>query len=184
MSKINQPKETVDEEVERLFKEHPPLSGEICTNPVTGSDYLGGDDPIEPQKRDARAALLAREHFALDAPPDALPLPLSQGDREDYKRMGGLHIIVGLYARSLAGLGYDLERHPSFYDYACGVMESEHNGYPGLKEDEALRKRFPPRHLPGLGPGLYWLPPARHAEVMASYARSLAREAAHRAQSR
>jgi hypothetical protein len=122
---------------------------------------MGKLDPIAPQKRMARAALLAREHFALNGPPDAPLLPLSQGDREDLKRgRGGLAILVSLYARSLESRKYDLEEHPTFFDYACGVMASEHNGYPGLKEDQELRKRFPPRHLAGLGPGLYWKPRA------------------------
>jgi hypothetical protein len=45
-----------------------------------------------------------------------------------------------------------------------------------IKNDEELRKRFPPRALNGLGPALVWEPPALHAETMASYRRSRARE--------
>jgi hypothetical protein len=182
MTQINQSNETVDEQVERLFKERPPLSGQVCRNPVTDAQYLGGGDPIEPQKRDARRALLAGAHFALHGPADAPLLPLSHGDREDYKRMGGLPTLVALYARSLEAFDYDVERHPSFFDYACGVMASEHNGYSFLKEDEELRKRFPPRHLAGLGTGLYWRLPALYAQAMASLARAHARGASYGAQ--
>lgn len=136
------------------------MSGQVCTNPVTGAHYVGKLDPTAVQMRDARRALLAREHFALHGPADALPLPLSHAEREDVKQMGGVHTLVGLFARSLEGLDYDLERHPSLFEYACGVMASEHNGCSMLENDEGLRKRFPPRHLAGLRPGLYWKPRA------------------------
>lgn len=186
MYTTNQSSQNVDEQVERLFKEHPPLPRKGCTNPVTGTSYLGGDDPVEPQKRDARAALLARAHFALNGPADAPPLPLSHAAREDLK-IGGLPHLLAWYARSWEGRDYDLVEHPSFDDFARGVMASDElDG--GLcefiKKDEELLKRFPPRHLAGLGPGLRWRPPALHAEVMASYARAHAREVSYRAQSR
>jgi hypothetical protein len=48
----------------------------------------------------------------------------------------------------------------------------------GPLSDEQLKKRFPPRPLNGLGPGLYWEPPELHAKTMASYRRSMARTAA------
>ena len=118
------------------------------------------------RKRLGRRALLARERFARTGPTDAPPLPLSYDEREDLK-VGGLSTLVALYARSWEGRDYDKE-HPEFFDYACGVMASEHMGYPGIKEDEQLKKRFPPRHLNGLGPGLYWEPPELHAKMMAS----------------
>jgi hypothetical protein len=55
--------------------------------------------------------------------------------------------------------------------YARGAMESEHNGY-RFKDDPVLQKQFSPRHLVGLGPGLYWEPPQEHARTMSSYWRS------------
>ena len=108
-----------------------------------------------------RRALLARECFAVNGPPDAPPLPLSYDEREDLK-IGGLPTIVALYARSLEGRDYDLEEHPSFDDYAAGVLASDQLSYPGarIQEDEELQRRFPPRTLSGLGPGLCWKPPA------------------------
>ncbi|ERR1035437_7056282 len=106
-----------------------------------------------------RKARLAREAFALNGPPDAPPLPIGYYEREHMKLQGRLPKIVGLYARSLECRKYDLQEHPSFVDYARGVMASEYNGHSHMKEDEELKKRFPPRPLDGLGPGLIWNPP-------------------------
>jgi hypothetical protein len=121
-------------------------------------------------------AQLARERFAVDAPRDAPPLPLSHGEREDLKA-GGLPHIVAWYARSLEGRDYDTEEHPSFADFAQGVMASDF-APDFIKDVEELQGRFPPRSLSGLGPGLYWQPPKLHAQTMASLERSLARIAA------
>ncbi len=104
-------------------------------------------------------AQLARQHFAVHAPADAPPLPLGYHERESMKCTGPLGKIIGLYARSLESCGYDLEVHPSFYDYACGVMASEFNGHPGLASDPEMLRRFPPRELTGMITGLYWEPP-------------------------
>ena len=103
-----------------------------------------------------RQAKLAREHFAIHGPSDAPPFPIGYNEREDTKRQGWLAKIVSLYARSLESQEYDLQEHPSFTDYARGVMASEHNGFSEMKEDKELRKRFPPCLLKGLGPGLMW----------------------------
>ena len=105
-----------------------------------------------------RQAQFAREDFATNRPPDAPLLPLSYDEREQLKLEGPLPTIVALYGRSLANLNYDLEQHPSFVDYARGVMASELNACPGMKENEELRRRFPPRPLKGLGPALCWKP--------------------------
>jgi hypothetical protein len=99
-------------------------------------------------------AELARLHFALHGPSDAPLLPLGYNERECIKGKSPLNTMVGLYARSWQVCRYDLERHPSFYDYACGVMASEYNGWPGLARDPEMLRRFPPRKLVGLGPGL------------------------------
>ena len=124
-----------------------------------------------------RQAQFAREMFGLNGPFDAPPLPLSYDERERLKLEGPLSKIVALYARSLENQKYDLEEHPSFVDYARGVMASDFNGHRGMKEDEELRRRFPPRQLNGLGPGLCWEPPALHAQTMARLKRSLANSA-------
>lgn len=114
---------------------------------------------LEPKGLELKAQL-AREDFARTGPPDAPPFPIGYAEREETKRQGRLAKIVGLYARSLECRKYDLQEHPSFVDYARGVMASEYNGHSHMREDETLKKRFPPRQLEGLGGGLIWSPPA------------------------
>jgi hypothetical protein len=139
--------------VDELFSAH--QHGGICQNPVTGGSYVHGEDPVEPQKMLARRALLAREWFAEYGPADVQPLPLSDGEREDLKRGGILHILAW-YARSLEARDYNVQQHPSFEDYARGVMASA----PGfICNDERLRKRFPPRPLEWLNNAMVWEPP-------------------------
>ncbi len=126
----------------------------------------------------SRQALAAREWFKRNGPADAPPLPLGYDEREDLK-VGGLKHIIAWYACSLACRDYAVEKHPSFDDYARGVMASDYISYPAarIQEDAELQKRFPPRPLAGLGPALVWEPPAIHAETMASWQRSHARAA-------
>jgi hypothetical protein len=111
-----------------------------------------------------RKAQLARRQFALHGPPDAPPLPIGYNERESIKGTSPLATIVSRYARSWQCCRYDIEQHPSFYDYACGVMASEFNGWPGLATDPEMLRRFPPRKLAGLGPGLMWEPPKARVE--------------------
>jgi hypothetical protein len=125
--------------------------------------------------------LYARKWFALDGPSDAPPLPLSYNEREDLKCGGsGLARMVAYYARSLEGQDYNLEVHPSFHDYACGVMAADETAE-FIRDDPDLIRRFPPRPLPGLVSGLHWETPEEYAETMARERRREAREAAARA---
>ncbi|MFZ1089318.1 MAG: hypothetical protein WAN75_08650 [Xanthobacteraceae bacterium] len=111
-------------EVNRIFKgAFLPRKG-LCNNPLTGGTFVRGIDSIKPQKERAERALMARAWFAHHAPPDAPPLPLCYGDREDLKR-GGLPHIVAWLARSLATRDFVTDGHPLFDDYACGVMASD-----------------------------------------------------------
>jgi hypothetical protein len=141
-------------QVDRMFFETGGRSGEIVENPVTGSKWVKGLDPEEQQKQDACWALLARKRFAEEGPPDAPPLPLTSGERERLKG-GGLPHILAWYAASLLRLDYDLEVHPSFEDYARGVMASP-LAPDFIKRDPELNRRFPPKPLGGLGHGLVW----------------------------
>jgi hypothetical protein len=136
-------------------------------------------DLIPKRNPRGRRALAARKWFELHGPPDAPPLPLGYNEREALKR-GGLPHIVAWYACSLACRDYSFKDHPSFDDYARGVMASDHISYPAarIQKDAELQRRFPPRPLAGLGPALVWEPPALHAETMASWRRSQARAAA------
>jgi hypothetical protein len=150
----------INKEVDRLFNELDAVRGDYCINPVTGGHFIWGDDPVWVQKEDAARALLAREEFAKNGPADAQPLPVSHNEREDLK-CGGIGHILAWYARSFEALDYDVSRHPSFEDFACGVMARQETPHFILK-DPALQRRFPPRHLNGLGVGTMWeAPPSK-----------------------
>jgi hypothetical protein len=166
-------KSPIEELVDRRFGEIVVKRGECCDNPVTGGGFVWGIDPIATQKKDAVAALRAREQFAVNGPPDAPPLPLSHADVEDYRNARGLTGVVGFYARSLSRQDYDVRKHPSFEDFARGLMAmAMENGLWGLEKDAQLRMRFPPRPLAGMTPGAYWAPPKEYEETMASYRRA------------
>jgi hypothetical protein len=89
----------------------------------------------------------------------------------------GLLHLFGYYAQSIAGRRWVVDGHPHFDEYARGMLASAY-APDFFRQNEDLLKRFPPRPLAGLGPGCMWLPPQEHAEQMASYHRSRAREAA------
>jgi hypothetical protein len=163
--------------VDRLFKANRKKS-HVCDIPIVGGHYVPTEDNVRPLKKIARAALAACEWFNKNGPADLQPLPLSMDDREALKTGEAPHILAW-FARSLEALDYNYLEHPSFWDYACGVMASEHA--PKFIQKEHLLKRFPPRPLDGLGPGLYWQPPEQHARTMESWGRSLEREARARA---
>jgi hypothetical protein len=170
--------DSIKKEVDRLFRELPTTYGAQCRNPVTGGGFLRGIDPITVQKRMARQALRARQWCAENDPPDLPPLPIHAWDIDDMQVGQGLLHLFGYYARSLASRGWVLKGHPSFEEYACGMLASPH-GADFFKRNKELMKRFPPRPLAGLDVGNYWRPP-EDAE-MASHRRSVAREAAARA---
>jgi hypothetical protein len=153
----------------RMFIEDCPPHGTIATNPVTGSLWVSGRDPIETQMEAAHRALRAREWFAVIAPPDAPPLPLSRVERAELKR-GGLPHLVAWYAESLAARDYEYREHPSFEDYARGVLASPY-AHDIIKEDAQLRERFPPTPLDGLGPGRIWVPAKPNSWKCARFSR-------------
>ena len=181
MTDIEVASHRVDRELERLFKQHPPRYDQLCTNPVTGGLYVGGLDPIEEQIDAARRLLLAREWHALNGPPDLQPLPLKPSARDDMVLRGGTlaHYIFSKYARSLSSMDGDVKAHPSLRDYFSGVLweaELPVGGFAslpdyGAEQLQELKKRFPPRMLKGMSPGLTWLPPKEHKEAMASLRR-------------
>jgi hypothetical protein len=161
--------------VEELFTTR--WHGQNDKNPVTGTDYVHGIDPVEPQMEAARRALLAREWHAVYGPADAQPLPLWG---ENWKP-GLLAHLLKLYGRSLANRNHDVTKHPSFADYVSGVLweAGRIDGIIGslpIYPDELsiLKKRFPPQKLAGMGPGFCWLP----FNLYASYLQNCAREGA------
>jgi hypothetical protein len=167
-------KSLIEKEVDRRFSEVIANPGDICRLPITGAAIVWGVDPIAPQKEYAIIALLAREWFAVNGPPDAPPLPLY--DFDSYRSARGLKGVVGFYARSLSRQGYgrqsyDVCNHPSFDDFACGLM-AINTGLWGIEKDENLKKRFPPRPLAGMTDSAFWAPPKEYEQIMASYRRT------------
>jgi hypothetical protein len=53
-----------------------------------------------------------------------------------------------------------MSNHPSFEDYARGLMAS-HTGLWQIEKDPYLQRRFPPRELIGMDNGLRWEPPKK-----------------------
>lgn len=185
MKDINSAEYWARQIVDREFEANRSRRGEICEWPVVGGSYVSGVDRIKAMKELAVRALLARDWFKRNGPPDVQPLPLSYDEREDLKGGRGLlQYIFALFARSLAHRNFNVNEHPSFADYVSGVLwEAERvdgdigslPNYPN--ELPRLKERFPPRELAGMGPGFCWLPPKLHAETMASYRRYRTRAA-------
>jgi hypothetical protein len=118
-------------------------------NPLASwADFAGGFDSPKLRIKPAIRAVLARRWFAVNGPQDddLQPLPLGWFERQSMYRCGATQILYW-FARSLANLNYDTTQHPSFYDYACGILAFEREGSELL---EQLKHRFPPRLLPGL----------------------------------
>ena len=118
MASTNLSETPIRRDVERLFGEISAKRGDLCTNPVTGGDFIYGFDSIKRQKDAAYKRLLVREYFALHGPPDALPMPTDERDRGQAKYASGLlGFITAQYIWSLENQ-HDLTVHPSFADFA------------------------------------------------------------------
>ncbi|WP_024520977.1 hypothetical protein [Bradyrhizobium sp. Tv2a-2] len=161
----------IDIEIEELFRALPKGRGSRCKNPITGGHFLrgeGGKDAISYQKREARKALMAREWFASNGPPDAPPLPLAPNDWEEMRGSTGLVTLVGFYARSLSFRDWNTHLHPSFEEFARGLMSVPDTGLWDLQRrvGPSLLTRYPSHPLPGMAPGLYWVPPKEYEEIM------------------
>jgi hypothetical protein len=146
--------------VEQIF-DGLPKSGR-CQNQVTGGWWLRGQDPIKKQKDDACRALRAREWFHHVGPRNVPLLPLSDAEMEDLKYTTPLNHIVECFGCSLRANDWDFDKHPSFEQFASGVLASEY-APPLIRQAKELRKEYPPRRLPGLNPGLCWEPRERTA---------------------
>jgi hypothetical protein len=134
-------------------------------SPVRGwADFAGGFDAIELCIGPAIRAILARRWHAVNGPqdPDLQPLPLGCHEMEEAKLQGCAGRMLAWYSRSLAHNDCDIQQHPSFYEYACGILAFEREGSELL---EQLKRRFPPRLLPGLDNGTGdWSPPLEEKE--------------------
>ena len=146
--------------VARVYENGP---DDIEDNPVAGwADFAECSSPGELIEAAIRA-VLARRWYGVNGPqdPDLQPLPLGWSERYDVPKCGASHIL-DWFARSLAQFRYDIVRHPSFYDYACGILAQQREGSQ-LREE--LKHRFPPRLLPGLNESTGdWGPPPTEQE--------------------
>src|SRR5215218_5314507 len=118
---------------------------------------ISGVDERNQSKGLQGKALRARDWFAVNGPGSLPPLPITYQERESL-HVSPLLYIYSKFARSVASLGYAIEQHPSFEDYARGVMASEQHAPPFITDDEQLKQQFGPTPLEGLGPGLCWRP--------------------------
>jgi hypothetical protein len=169
----------IKSEVDRLFAELNATRGECCINPITAGGFDWGIDPVAEQKECATVALLAREWFDVNGPPDAPLLPLNVHDRDRFRGSGGLTALVGFYARSLYRQRYDVCRHPPFDEFACGLMAiATERGLWQLEEDETLIRRFPPRSLVGMTRSAFWAPPEEYEALQKEYETVAKRKAA------
>jgi hypothetical protein len=110
----------IKREVERLFGEISAKRGDLCTNPVTGGDFVYGSDPIKKQKEAAYKRLLVRDYFELHGPADAPRMPTDDYERNRAKHLSGLlGFITAQFIWSLENQD-DLRVHPSFADFASG----------------------------------------------------------------
>jgi hypothetical protein len=171
MANIKPAETQIAREVERLFGEISAERGDLCTNPVTGGEFVYGFDSIKRQKDAAYKRLLVREYFALHGPPDAPPMPTDERDRGRAKYAAGLlGFITAQYIWSLENQ-HDLTVHPSFADFACGMLWQHENNVAGCslpyfppEQFADLKRRFPPRKLEGLK-HFYWRTPQRQSRA-------------------
>ena len=144
----------IRDHVDELF-EAAPKHGELYSDPVFGGELPVSVVPIAVQKRAAHRALVAREWFFVHGPSDAPPLPLSGEERGDLKYKDPLGHLVTQFSNSLEANGWDMNGHPSFEAYARGVIASPFAADLVWK-DNAIRKRYPPRELDYIHPGMIW----------------------------
>jgi len=143
-------------EVERLFAEAPDrFEKYVRSIPVIGGLFF--PESINEAKERLCRALRAYAWFEKTRPRDAWPWPRNLEEYEDLTSRGGLSHIAALFIASLTGRDYAFDEHPSFDDFARGVLASPH-APDVLKQDKELLELYPPRHLPGLGSFLSWDP--------------------------
>ena len=166
MASTRQTETPIRRDVERLFGEISAKRGDLCTNPVTGGEFVYGFDSIKRQKDAAYKRLLVCEYLALHGPPDAPPMPTDERDRGRAKYAGGLlGFITAQFIWSLENQ-HDLTVHPSFADFASGLLW-QHENIGGCTELPftpqqlpEMKRRYPPRKLEGLE-YFCWRPPQR-----------------------
>jgi len=121
--------------------------------PIVGLFHQVWDEPAATALKElSRRASAWRERFAIEGPPWAQPLPISWNDccRLAHERGDGQMQLLGQFASSLLGDKWD-PAHPSFDRFCRGLM-AEPGSPAHLRNDPELRRRYPPKRLPGLMP--------------------------------
>ena len=144
-------------EVDRLFKADAHRQGQGCEWPVLGGGYIRGLDRTKKMRDLAVRALVARDWFSENGPPDAPELPLSDRYIPELKYTTPIRHMTSYFASSLSRNDWDFKNHPSFEDFARGVLASP-EAPDFLKNNKEFCKRYPPRPLPGLEMGFVWRP--------------------------
>lgn len=141
------------QKVDQLFAKVYDPNSDFCENPVTGEHFVPRLDPVRPRKQYAIRALQAQARFAEEKPADMPDLPLHSRKDEDLKWQSPRNFLVGAYADSLRCRDFRLEGHPDFETFARGLMASPWTPEE-FRNDPELLRRYPPKPLKGLRPGL------------------------------
>ena len=114
---------------------------QICRREV--DNYLAALNKNGLLESEMRAALDALSWFSQNAPLWAQPLRLLPEFPDD---ITWPEFVARAYSFSLWSQFYDYRRHPSFYDYGCGLTYA----MPELRAEPEMCLLLPPRELPGL----------------------------------
>ena len=144
----------IETEVDRLFRQLHAKHGDYCFNPVIGGTFVWAIDSIMEQKRSACRAMVAQQWHAHGSP-GAPPLVVDVYEIAEMKSGGGEMHLFSYFCRTISSRDYNASGHPWYEIYASGVLASP-RAPDFLKHNAALIKRFPPRPIYGLGPGLVW----------------------------
>jgi hypothetical protein len=138
---------------------HRPKRGDFCRNPITGSQFIWGLDPLRPQIEKARRAVHAQFCFAL-LNPNWPMLQVNYFVFSELKYKSPKLHILALYTYHLSDLDFDIDRATPFDRYVRGAMAnaSIHEWLVTLAERDEdshdeflwLAMRYPPEPLPGL----------------------------------
>jgi hypothetical protein len=161
----------IGREVERAFANISEKPGDICMNPITGKQFIYDRSSIEYEKHVANRRLLVREYFALNGPSDAPAMPIDEWDRDRAKHLSGLLGFITAHFMWSMESQDDLRVHPSFADFAAGMLWQHGNDVEGYslsyfpsEQIAELKRRFPLRKLEGLI-GFRWCLPRRQSRA-------------------
>jgi hypothetical protein len=162
-----------EEEVAEIFAAYEEFSGSFALTPYLRDLYQPHCKPTIPDLvRQVCRARVASAWFAHLRHPLVHPLPLSTAEFEELTGDEQPHHLnlVGHFAWSLRWCDWDFITHPTFEDFAAGVL-AHPNAPCELKKDPELLAQFPPCPLAGLDKDLFWSSPAMIAKEKKERAR-------------